>query len=275
MQGNKTASPSKSGGSAQQKAAGKKGKTALGPTESSLQHREFLLQTLQDVKDQLANPPPLLDPPPAGQEQYSMPMGGSMVGSAAVDGYGEESKEEGEQQEYKEEESDTLFTVDRTMNGMPYSVSLRPAEAHVLVFAFQPQHIQKWVAKLSLDQLAVMNCSKSDPRWQLSVIEKVGHQDTGPTLNGELMQTMTRKLQYQRGRKVDDQHMLVSLTCFEELGHTGVVDVVVYNVKSGERVCTTLPGGDNCSDENAFQAWCETMLERLNATTGPLSISFN
>lgn len=57
---------------------------SVGPTESAIAHREFLLQTLQDVKDQLGNPPPFLD-------------------SSASAGL-EETKEDAYELEYKEAE---------------------------------------------------------------------------------------------------------------------------------------------------------------------------
>jgi hypothetical protein len=44
---------------------------SIGPTESAIAHREFLLQTLQDVKDQLGNPPPFLDNNAAGEQGAS------------------------------------------------------------------------------------------------------------------------------------------------------------------------------------------------------------
>jgi len=182
-----------------------------------------------------------------------------------------------------ERSGDQQWTVDKTVDGTPYSFIIRQAQdGNVALSVFQPQHIQKWNMQLTPGQLAGMGISDQD--WQLALIDRVVHQDGEPQLDvnndpssAAPMQAMPRKLQYQRGRKVNEEHMLVSMTNFEDNGR-GIVDVVVYNVKSGERVCAVLPGGDNCSSEESFQVWCEAMLERLNASTsgsGPLSISFS
>jgi len=278
-------SPSKSA----QKKSQKKGASTLGPTESSLQHREFLLQTLQDVKEQLANPPPLLDPPPA-EDQF--PGQAAQIGNAAVGGY-EESKEEGEQQEYKEEEREgegeggmPQWSVDRQIDGELYSIIVRGHTNGCVMLVFQPQNIKKWMVRVTNEQLSSLGADTSDSSgsWVSGLIGRIAHADAEKTqLHLDLgasvapLEPMTQRLKFQRGRTVNDMHVLVSLSSFAQPKDMGeeVIDVVVYNVQSGQRVYTVLAGAD-CADDKAFDTWCEATLDRLTASTagGALSIAF-
>ena len=73
------------------KKGGKGGKREVDVSESAVQHREFLLSTLQDVQQQLENPPPLLDepqPPPGAGASASAGGAGGRAGDERVEDEG-------------------------------------------------------------------------------------------------------------------------------------------------------------------------------------------
>jgi hypothetical protein len=210
-----------------------------------------------------------------------------MVGTAAVDGYGytagtEESKEESDLQESKEDErgGGQRWSMDKAVDGMLYSFNVQQASGSEWVLtAFQPQQIKKWAILLSQGQLTKMGCAPrtNDQSWVSKLLDKVQHRGNAPQLDNQpLGEEMGKRQEFKRGTKANGEHILVSFTAFDAPGSE--VDVVVYNVKSGQRVCTILPGGSSTNGADAFAVWGESMLSRLNTSAdsaGNLSISFN